>query len=204
MTTHNDTGARLAMAERALKRAAIERSLDAAGVIGEDRDLVVDRMARFVVLSERGGELVATAADENGVERLASRGLPMTIDALAAEFREKFPRNFTPQTKAPIGATAAPAGSAWKGGNPYAVAPEQRNLTEIGRLYVADRALHDRWRAEAEGASAPASKPAVEPLSGDLGRFFRKGTDYSLTMQGRVFRERRQDYDAIRAAMGDA
>lgn len=199
MTTNNDTAARLAMAERALKRAAIERSLDVAGVIGEDRELVVDRMSRYIVLSERDGELVATAADEKGIERLGSRGLPVTVDALAAEFRERYPRNFTPQAKAPIVATAAPAGSPWKGPNPFL--KEHRNLTEIGRLYVADRALHDRWKTEAEGASATAPKPVVAPLTGDVSRFFRQGPDYSLTMQGRVYREDRATYDRITAAM---
>ncbi|WP_182177869.1 hypothetical protein [Methylobacterium radiotolerans] len=201
MTTHNDTGARLAMAERALKRAAIERALDTAGVIGADRDLVVDRMARFVVLTERDGELVVTAADDRGTERLASRGLPMTVDALAVEFREKFPRNFTSQAKAPIGATAAPAGSPWKAPNPFAA--ESRSLTEQGHLYRADPALYAKWKAEADGASASAPKPAAAPLTGDVSRFFRLGPDYSLTMQGRVYREDRSRYDAIKAAIGE-
>ncbi|MER2267042.1 hypothetical protein, partial [Methylobacterium oxalidis] len=177
-------------ATRTILSAAMERALDAAGVVCEDRELVVDRMRRFVVLTARDGELLPGVVDDKGEARLGSRSVPVSVDALALEFREKYPRNFSrAEAKAP---SEAPAGSAWTEPNPFTT----KDMGAMARLYHADIVLYRKWKAEAEAETAKAR----EPLTGDLMRFFRPGPDFSLTMQGRLYREDRATFDRLKAA----
>lgn len=127
---------------------AINRALDAAGVVGEDKELVADRMSRFVVLSEDGDALLANVVDDKKQPRYGSRGLPVTVEALALEFREKFPRNFKADVKPGSGAGGGSgAGTAYAGKNPFS--KEHWNLTEQGKLFRDNKGLYDRLKAEA-------------------------------------------------------
>ncbi|TXN43865.1 hypothetical protein [Methylobacterium sp. WL7] len=189
-----------AAAEKTIRRLTLERALDAAGVVGEDKELVADRMSRYVTLAEDGGEIVATVVDEAGEPRLGSRSLPVSVDALALEFREKYPRNFAkPEPKAPTGSTAAPAGSKWTGPNPFAAG--SRSLTDQGKLFRTDPALYSRWKAESEGLPAPTAPSGPAPILGAPMRYFRPGSpDWSLTRQGEIFRADRALHDRLKAA----